>query len=127
MFDSPDGVNWRLTAQSSPTGDRSTFFYNPFRRQWVYSLRANVESSIRLRAYWETRRFDSTADWGPFGAIPWVSADRWDSVGELRVRPQLYNLDCVAYESVLLGLFTIWQGDRRRTVDINSNPNGEIE
>ena len=32
-------------------------------------------------------------------------------MGELRVRPQLYNLDCVAYESVLLGLFTIWHGD----------------
>jgi hypothetical protein len=109
-FDSRDGMHWRLTAQSSPTGDRSTFFYNPFRRQWVYSLRANV-ASVRFRAYWETRRFDPVADWGPFGAIPWVSADRWDSVGELRVRPQLYNLDCVAYESVLLGLFTIWQGD----------------
>jgi hypothetical protein len=26
------------------------------------------------------------------------------------VQPQLYNLDCVAYESVLLGLFSIWPG-----------------
>jgi len=51
---------------------------------------------------------------------PWVELEIVDGegkalatgdVGELRVRPQLYNLDCVAYESVLLGLFTIWQGD----------------
>src|SRR5207249_10848084 len=27
-----------------------------------------------------------------------------------KVQPQLYNLDCVAYESVLLGLFSIWRG-----------------
>ena len=27
-----------------------------------------------------------------------------------RRQPQLYNLDCVAYESLLLGLFTIWRG-----------------
>jgi hypothetical protein len=26
------------------------------------------------------------------------------------VTPELYNLDCVAYESILLGLFTIWRG-----------------
>ena len=26
--------------------------------------------------------------------------------------PELYNLDCVAYESVLLGLFTIFRGER---------------
>jgi hypothetical protein len=26
------------------------------------------------------------------------------------VQPQLYNLDAVAYESLLLGLFTIWRG-----------------
>ena len=33
---------------------------------------------------------------------------------ELRnVRPELYNLDCMAYESLLLGQFCIWQGERR--------------
>ena len=26
------------------------------------------------------------------------------------MQPQLYNLDCVAYESLLLGLFSIWRG-----------------
>jgi hypothetical protein len=32
---------------------------------------------------------------------------------DLQTRPQLYNLDCAAYESLLLGLFSIWRGDYR--------------
>ena len=39
---------------------------------------------------------------------PWVSADRLDPQrADLKTLPQLYNLDCVAYESLLLGLFSI--------------------
>ena len=30
---------------------------------------------------------------------------------DLKTAPQLYNLDCVAYESLVLGLFSIWRGD----------------
>ncbi len=38
-------------------------------------------------------------------------ADRLDARRiDLNVRPQLYNLDAVAYESLLVGLFTIWRG-----------------
>ena len=32
---SPDGIHWREAARSGPSGDRSTFFYNPFRKVWV--------------------------------------------------------------------------------------------
>jgi hypothetical protein len=40
-----------------------------------------------------------------------VGADSADPArDDLRTPPQLYNLDAVAYESVLLGLFTIWRG-----------------
>src|SRR5207244_1767161 len=42
----------------------------------------------------------------------WVGADRLDQArGDLKVVPELYNLDGVAYESLLLGLFSIWRGD----------------
>jgi hypothetical protein len=42
-----------------------------------------------------------------------VTADRGldHSRRELGVAPQLYHLDCVAYESVLLGMFSILRGD----------------
>src|SRR5205085_10848506 len=42
----------------------------------------------------------------------WTGADRRDPPrDDLKVPTQLYNLDCVAYESLLLGLFVIWRGD----------------
>ncbi len=40
-------------------------------------------------------------------------------VEEFNVRPELYNLDCVAYESVLLGLFAIWRGESSAREKIN--------
>jgi hypothetical protein len=43
--------------------------------------------------------------------LPWVGADRLDASRlDLAVRPELYALDAVAYESVMIGLFTIWRG-----------------
>ncbi len=45
---------------------------------------------------------------------PWVGADRLDPHHPdprfAKIARQLYNLDAVAYESLLLGLFSIWQG-----------------
>ena len=41
----------------------------------------------------------------------WCGSDNLDPQREdYKVVPELYNLDCAAYESVLLGLFTIWRG-----------------
>ena len=34
-------------------------------------------------------------------------------------RPELYNLDCVAYESVMLGLFSVWRGESGDREKIN--------
>ena len=40
----------------------------------------------------------------------WVGADSLDPPREdLKTPCQLYNLDCVAYESLLLGCFSIWR------------------
>ena len=37
---SPDGIHWTNRTETGETGDRSTMFYNPFRKKWVYSLRS---------------------------------------------------------------------------------------
>ena len=37
---SPDGIHWTNRVVTGDTGDRSTMFYNPFRKKWVYSLRS---------------------------------------------------------------------------------------
>ena len=113
LYRSPDGIHWTKVSDGAQTGDRSTFFYNPFRQRWVYSIRSGSHLG-RSRHYWETTDFFAFAaatkpDW-----VPWIASDLADSPRtDLRARPQLYNLDCVAYESLFLGLFSIWRGDYR--------------
>lgn len=113
LYHSPDGIRWTAAGISGRSGDRSTFFRNPFRNVWVYSLRAHHTAMQRSRDYFETRDF-SAASWEADAPVRWVGADRAD-----RARPEmtaipreLYNLDAVAYESVMLGLFTIFRGER---------------
>jgi hypothetical protein len=110
---SPDGIHWTPAPPEFhfPASDRSTFFYNPFRKKWVYSVK-NVQGDpkTRYRRYYESEHFPP-----PEGAneetVPWVGSDSLDKprsgIGD---PPQLYNLDAAAYESLLLGLFVIWQG-----------------
>ncbi len=130
---SADGIHWsKPVAESVPTGDRTTFFRNPFRNVWVASLRDHdfvpvdgripeVETFVgRLRRYWESPDFETMVSYEPaeqarsnprLAAPLWVMADRLDPRSvDLNVQPQLYNLDAVAYESLMLGLFTIWPG-----------------
>lgn len=115
LYRSADGIHWTKVSAGAKTGDRSTFFSNPFTGRWVFSIRSGGRLG-RSRNYWETEDFFS------FGAEAlakrpasiWVAADRRDwSRDDLQSKPQLYNLDCAAYESVLLGLFSIWRGDYR--------------
>jgi hypothetical protein len=86
-------------------------FYNPFRKVWVYSLR-NM-SGPRCRRYWEAREdVVKDAQWGASSDPPlWCGSDKLDPPrADYKVTPELYNLDAVAYESIMLGLFTIWRG-----------------
>ncbi len=118
---SPDGVHWTGVGETGAAGDRTTFFYNPFRRVWVFSMRSNeFESSGRFRQYWESPRFEDAAAWQRMQPVAWVKADSKDFTrpGLARV-PELYNLDCVGYESLMLGLFTIWRGESGTREKIN--------
>ncbi len=106
---SPDGIHWTNRVATGETGDRSTMFYNPFRRKWVYSLRSSFRG--RSRHYWECDDFLKGAVWSKKGPVVWAAADRDDPKDPVIGRvPQLYNLDAVAYESLMLGFFEIHQG-----------------
>ncbi|MBN2293404.1 MAG: hypothetical protein JXM70_13325, partial [Pirellulales bacterium] len=61
---SADGIHWSKPIKSGDTGDRSTMFYNPFRKKWVYSLRSGVRG--RSRHYWEHDDFLAGAKWKNF-------------------------------------------------------------
>lgn len=112
---SPDGIHWTKADSTPWPGDRTTFFYNPFRDVWVCSLRASY-GGRRARAYREGHDLTSALAELKDHAVPWTGADELD-----RPHPKfpaapvgLYNLDCSAYESLLLGLFSIYQGPSNR-------------
>jgi hypothetical protein len=115
-FVSADGIHWSEPVRTGETGDRSTMFYNPFRRKWVYSLRSGARG--RSRHYWEHSDFLKGAAWPPFDMgldqdfpVFWCGADRLDPPDpEVGRTCQLYNLDAVAYESLMLGMFEIHRG-----------------
>jgi hypothetical protein len=106
---SADGVHWTQRVESGPTGDRSTMFYNPFRKKWVYSLRSGFRG--RSRHYWECDDFLAGARWKPDDPVVWAAADRLDLPDpQIGCKAQLYNLDAVAYESLMLGCYEMHLG-----------------
>lgn len=123
---SPDGIHWTFAGDTDATGDRSTVFYNAFRKVWVYGIRTGTKEVSRCRDYVETANVLAGVRWSRDQEVRraglWVGADELDPAREdlnLRRVPerpwdlvpsQLYNLDCIAYESVMLGLFSIWRG-----------------
>jgi hypothetical protein len=115
LYASPDGIHWTPLGEAGPAGDRTTCFFNPFRRVWVFSIRDTLyNSSIsgRYRRYWESPSFNRAIGWDRRRSVAWTKADSQDfSQPGVPTLPELYNLDCVAYESVLLGLFSVWRGE----------------
>jgi len=118
LFISGDGIHWRgPVAASPPIGDRTTVFYNPFRKVWVYSVRSSYPGLGRSRLYREHPDAQAGLNWQREDLFLWTGADQLDPHNpnpELaKEEPQLYNLDAFPYESLLVGLFSIWQGDWR--------------
>jgi hypothetical protein len=106
---SGDGIHWSDPVPTGITGDRSSMFYNPFRRKWVYSLRDSWR--LRSRRYWEHADFLEGAKWESGQPVIWCAADNQDPRDSKIDHPaQLYNLDAVAYESIMLGIFEIHLG-----------------
>jgi len=106
---SADGIHWTNRVQTGICGDRSTMFHNPFRKKWVYSLRSGFRG--RSRDYWECDDFLAGAKWKPNDLVHWAASDRNDPKDPAIKRvPQLYDLDAVAYESIMLGFFEIHHG-----------------
>ncbi len=114
VYFSEDGIHWADRAlRTGSAGDRTTAYYNPFRKVWVYSLRHGW-GTPRRRRYWETTDLVKGKMWEQIGEPPmWLESDKLDPARkDLNITPQLYNLDCVAYESLMIGLFAIWRGDK---------------
>ena len=121
---SPDGIHWTEPIEGGINGDRTTVFYNPFRKVWVFSIRSGVmieERGVRTRHYREHPEAIPGAQWKEGDPVAWVGADRLDlpRPGSDMNHAELYNLDCVAYESLMIGLFSILQGHQTGRPKIN--------
>jgi hypothetical protein len=122
-FFSPDGIHWSdPPLLTGSCGDRSTVFRNPFRGVWVYSLRHGW-GEPRRRRYWEMKDPATGPAWSAISEPGWwTGADALDAPREdYKVPCQLYNLDGIAYESLIVGLFTIWRGqfpDRQKPNEV---------
>lgn len=117
---SADGIHWNKTvAQSGGMLDRSTVFYNPFLSKWVLSMKAKTPVG-RSREYLEhsdEKMLVSLAhkvlpDVNDANIVPWFGADSLEprNPSYPAILPQIYNHDAIAYESLLLGYFVVWQG-----------------
>jgi hypothetical protein len=135
LYYSADGIHWGSEILHSPAAaDRCTFFWNPFRKVWVISLRDHTPEKkdaqgyklpgtvLRFRSYREAPNLAAALQWKAEEPVHWVGADRLDPARvDLSVRPELYNLDAVAYESLMVGLFSIWRGQPNR--ELRDKPN----
>lgn len=114
---SADGLAWREQNESNMVADRSTAYYNSFRGVWVWSMRHNVRvdasNLIRARDYMENADIVTgnrlvQADLQRFWFGPWPNEPKHPDFPSLQ--PAIYNHDAIAYESILLGTFSVWSG-----------------
>jgi hypothetical protein len=134
LFSSADGVHWegdgrpiigaRGDAREITSGDdNNTFYYDPFRKKWVFSIRRENRPTprrsdptdvewARARTYWEGDDFtDAVGGWKE--AVFWLGADELDEMRpdyEIGEEPQIYKLDAVGYESLMIGLIQMHYG-----------------
>ncbi len=115
LHTSPDGLHWSHGVKTGKIEDYCSFFFNPFRNMWTFSLKANYP--IRIRNYVESKDFLTTPNWE--NSTFWVGADELDepdpNIGDT---PQLYSLNSVAYESIMIGEFYIHLGpDNQKCIE----------
>lgn len=113
-----DGRTWSAAVPTDMAADDyCSFFFNPFRQKWCFSIKRGG-SRGRCRWYLERNDFLQGADWSK--AVYWTNADRLDlpepagrypGAGD---RPQLYSLNAVAYESLMIGMHYIHRGPNNR-------------
>ncbi len=113
LHTSPDVIHWSQPVTTTTVGDNSSFFYNPYRKKWCMSIRRGSPTNPRARWYHEHDDFLAGATWDiESEEVFWQRTDRLDRPDPARPdhRVALYDLNVVAYESVMLGLFAIFRG-----------------
>lgn len=112
LYESTDGEEWFPLGTSGYGGDNTTFFFDPFRSRWVFSIRTRHTLGGRTRGLHVGRAFEDAGRWEEADVIPWVgSANLGDGsvVGDI-TSPEIYKISCMPYESAMLGIFAVYRG-----------------
>mmetsp|Transcript_24679 Transcript_24679/g.58269 ORF Transcript_24679/g.58269 Transcript_24679/m.58269 type:complete len:665 (+) Transcript_24679:185-2179(+) len=121
LLGSADGENWEARGSTATAADRISFFRDPFRSRWVFSIRENLcrggHGHLRISRYWDSLRFFGGGDWSSKWLrsyfqctnahkdepVHWAGVDGWDCGGRNVKECGLYHLDATPYESVMIG------------------------
>lgn len=134
LYTSADGIHWNFREKTGECGDNSSFFHDPFRRQWVFSVRCGFPQTGRARAWlprkdfiappWKQKLSDLlTPDYPDADMIPWARIDGLDPFEEeTQFAPQLYDLNAAPYESLMLGVFAIFHGPENNHCELLGCP-----
>jgi len=133
IYFSPDGIHWTVQSNTiKQLSDRTTVFWNPFRKVWVDSIRGDAmlpATSSRAAYNSRVRYYAESSDllnWRPADLATsfWTGPDENDppyvAGGAL---PELYNLDAVAYESLMVGLFSWYHPGPSYSPGYGAGPN----
>ncbi len=121
-----DGKTWSKGRPTGIVGDYCSFFYNPFRKKWIYSIRISDGPRGRCRYYAENHDFLGGADWSD--AVYWTNTDRLDQPEPKGAYPgagdppELYSLSAIAYESIFIGMHQILRGPKNKVCDEGKFP-----
>ena len=131
FYTSSTGTKFHYELSSSAVEDCTTIYKDLLRDKWVYSIKATgpKTSPGRTRRYWEGDDVLADCQWGsisgpapvkPGEPVQWMGSDALDdpnlacgfTPSLVANNTQLYQFDGVAYESVVIGLFSIITGKR---------------
>jgi hypothetical protein len=120
LHTSSDGKIWSQGVEMGRASDYTSFFYNPFRKVWAYSIKRNTKRG-RARYYTESTDFIKGVNWD--SAVYWIGADALDKPDEkIGDQAQLYSLNAIAYESIILGEFYIHLGPTNKICEEGKFP-----
>ncbi len=135
---SPDGIRWAGgVAQSGDLYDRSSVFYNPFRRVWCLSMRHSTPISSRSRGYLEAADPETAVSMAHRvrAGVPDKNVVFWFTPDDEEprhpqfpdVEPGIYNFDAIAYESLFVGQYSVWEGPENNVcADLGIQKRNEI-
>ncbi|WP_137743002.1 hypothetical protein [Robertmurraya siralis] len=113
LFQSANGIDWEECGTVGHCGDNTGFYYNPFTNKWTFSLRtfSSLDRRIRTRGYYETDHFIKGTKWTEDDIVFWTRTDIYDRPDkDMGYYTQLYDVSATPYESLMLGVFSVFMG-----------------